>query len=75
MLLYNQSIVLSQANVLVYQECLCIQTKTSYSYTISSYSLYKVKHACITWSKHVQHVFSKEVKAWCAASWMKDMRR
>jgi len=29
MLWYNQSIVLSRANVLVYQECLCIQTKTS----------------------------------------------
>ena len=29
MLWYNQSIVLSRANVLAYQECLCIQTKTS----------------------------------------------
>ena len=29
MLWYNQSIVLSRANVLVYQECLCVQTKTS----------------------------------------------
>jgi len=29
MLWYNQSIVLSRANVLVYQECLRVQTKTS----------------------------------------------
>jgi len=63
MLWCNQSIVLSQANVLEYQECLCIQTKTSYSYTISSYSLYRVKHACVAWSKHVLHVFSNEMKA------------
>jgi len=62
MLWYNQSIVLSRANVLVYQECLRVQTKTSYSYMILSYSIYRVKHVCNTWSTHVLHVFDKEVK-------------